>query len=316
MNYRNYKELEPLVQPMYYAYPKRDAAYDVKNQFMFGSELMVAPITQPNNKLTHMGTVKVWFPQGDWFDFFTGLHYTSNHGRFLEVTRTLHDYPVFAKEGAIVPLQQSTELTPSNDLEILIFPGKSNSFTLYEDGGDGSDFETGAYAQTEMNLAWSMAPTFTVKPTTGDLSLLPEKRAFRLVFRGYNEKVTFQTFVDNKEMTIAATYDATTRSHIIELEASVTAEIRVELAGESFLTDNGTMLQRCIDLIQPMQLSYNLKDHLYEILSSNTEKLSITYRSSLDRKLAYIYRHASVNEEYKDVIYALQEQLLMDQDWE
>ena len=65
-------DLEPLVQPMYYAYPKKSAAYEVKNQFMFGSELMVAPITKPNSKITQLGSVNAWLPEGDWFDFFTG----------------------------------------------------------------------------------------------------------------------------------------------------------------------------------------------------------------------------------------------------
>jgi alpha-glucosidase (family GH31 glycosyl hydrolase) len=126
---------------MYYAYPKRNAAYEVKNQFMFGSELMVAPITKPCSKQSGLGSTEVWFPKGDWFDFFSGLHYTSNNGRKLHVCRSLHEYPVFAKAGAIVPMQTSKELVAGNELEIVVFPGASNNFTLYEDGGDGSEFE-------------------------------------------------------------------------------------------------------------------------------------------------------------------------------
>jgi len=316
MNYRNYKDLEPLVQPMYYAHPKRDAAYEVKNQFMFGSELMVAPITQPNNNLTHHGVTEVWFPEGDWFDFFTGLHYTSIQGRKLHVSRSLHDYPVFAKAGAIVPMQQSKDLTAGNDLEIIVFPGMSNSFTLYEDDGDGSDYEHGAYIQTEMNLDWAETPVFTLKPAVGDLSLLPEKRNYRLVFRGYHESVTAKVWIDGKLTETVCEYDKETRALCMNILASVSSEVRIELLGNTLITDNGDTLQRCIDLIQTMQLSYNLKDKLYEILSAENQKLSITYRSALNRKLAYIYRFASVDEEYKDVIYALQEQLLLiDMGW-
>ena len=47
MNLRAHAEGEPLVQPMYYDHPDEPAAYDVPNQFMFGSELLVAPITSP-----------------------------------------------------------------------------------------------------------------------------------------------------------------------------------------------------------------------------------------------------------------------------
>ena len=47
MNYRQYAEGIPLVLPMYYAYPDMDEAYRVPNQYLFGSELMVAAITTP-----------------------------------------------------------------------------------------------------------------------------------------------------------------------------------------------------------------------------------------------------------------------------
>ncbi len=47
MNLRAHAEGEPIVQPMYYDHPDDGAAYTVPNQFMFGSELLVAPITSP-----------------------------------------------------------------------------------------------------------------------------------------------------------------------------------------------------------------------------------------------------------------------------
>ena len=50
MNYRAYKEGLPLVQPMYYEYPENGEAYYVKNQYLFGSVLMVAPVTSPREK--------------------------------------------------------------------------------------------------------------------------------------------------------------------------------------------------------------------------------------------------------------------------
>ena len=46
MNYRNYKEDIPLICPMYYDYPDERAAYQVSNQYLFGSELLIAPSLQ------------------------------------------------------------------------------------------------------------------------------------------------------------------------------------------------------------------------------------------------------------------------------
>ncbi len=50
MNWRAAREGKPLVQPMYYRYPETPAAYEVPNQFEFGSELLVAPITAPRSR--------------------------------------------------------------------------------------------------------------------------------------------------------------------------------------------------------------------------------------------------------------------------
>ena len=48
-NYRTHMEGTPICMPMYYDYDC-DAAYECKNQYMFGSQLLVAPITQPAEK--------------------------------------------------------------------------------------------------------------------------------------------------------------------------------------------------------------------------------------------------------------------------
>ena len=136
MNYRCHKDLSPLVQPMYYMYPKCEAAYHVPNQFWFGTELMVAPITTPGDKIAHMGKVNVWMPDGEWFDFFTGMHYRGLDGRMITVCRPTTTMPVFAKAGAIVPLANYTDncLCSSDDMEVLVFPGADNVFTLISKG--------------------------------------------------------------------------------------------------------------------------------------------------------------------------------------
>lgn len=266
MNYRNNKELEPLVQPMYYAYPKRSAAYEMKNQFMFGSELMVAPITSPNNKVTQLGSVKIWLPEGDWFDFFSGLHYTSKAGRTLSVHRKINDYPVFAKAGAIVPMQAGYALEAGNDLEVVIFPGKSNSFTLYEDAGDGSEFERGEYVMTEMNLAWGDTPVVTVKPAQGALKLLPKTRKYKFVLRGYGENISIKAFVDGKEVETTATYDTKTFSMLVEVSVDTTSEAQLFISGDTLIADNGDVVARCSNLLQKSRMDIVTKGEIVKLL--------------------------------------------------
>ena len=303
MNYRNNQELEPLVQPMYYAYPKKNAAYEVKNQFLFGSELMVAPITQPHNPITQMGSVNVWLPEGDWFDFFEGTHYTSKAGRTMSVHRDIKEYPVFAKAGAIVPMQKGYALEAGNDLEIMVFPGKDNQFTLYEDTGDGSEFEKGEFVNTEMTLEWSEHPVFTVKPSKGALELLPKERNYQFNLRGFHKSVSVKVMVDGKEIMAETVYEEATRSIIVKVTADVTSEIKLILTGETFITDNGDVMKRCSELMQKSYFDMGAKENVMAILHEQ----DTPFKSKL-RKLNFRLANSM---EHQGLIEALLEQLTL-----
>ena len=101
MNYRSYQESLPLVLPMYYEHPEERKAYEMKNQFWYGTEMIVAPITQPRVQGLNVAKVKVWLPEGIWYDIFTGVMYRG--GRVLDMFRSLESIPVLAKAGGIVP---------------------------------------------------------------------------------------------------------------------------------------------------------------------------------------------------------------------
>ena len=58
MNWRTHSEGRALCEPMYYEWPEHAEAYTVPNEFLFGSELIVAPITQPVDSKTNLAGVR------------------------------------------------------------------------------------------------------------------------------------------------------------------------------------------------------------------------------------------------------------------
>ena len=139
MNYQTYKYNKALVTPMYYYY-NNSLAYKYKNQFMFGSELLVMPITSKTNKVTSLAKVKGYLPEGIWFDIFTDNIYVGNQQ--LEFYRELDKIPVFAKEGSIIPLyvdKITNNIDNNQDLELLVYSG-NNTFEFYEDDGESKDY--------------------------------------------------------------------------------------------------------------------------------------------------------------------------------
>ena len=267
MNYRCHKELEPLVQPMYYANPKNAGAYENKNQFMFGSELLVCPITEPLDSVTGLSKATGWLPKGEWFDFFSGTHYSSKN-RTMSFYRALEDYPVFAKAGAIVPMNAHKEndnfLGSSDKMEVYVFPAASNSFTLYEDEGEYDRFEKGAFATTDMTLQFGKKAIFNIAAAKGDTSLIPKNREWKINLRGFNKDITVKAFVNGKEVKAEDIYDSATLTTSVTLAAKTSDEITVEVMGENLITDNGDIKGKIEQILINSQIAQNSKLKFFE----------------------------------------------------
>ena len=300
MNERCHTQLEPLVQPMYYAYPKSNGAYEAKNQYMFGSELMVAPITAPKNAVTQMGSVDVWLPSGDWFDFFSGLHYRGA-GETVRVHRALKDYPVFAKAGAIVPSQTDYKLEPAEEITVTVFPGADNTFVLYEDAGDGKDYTNGACTRTAMQLVWGEKPVFTIKPAVGMLTLLPQQRKWTVKLRGFTGEIEPIVYVDECIVPTECCYDEPTRTMSVTITASIKSSVCVELDEEHLITGNGDCLQRVRAVLQRAHCDVMLKMDLMKILADGT--------LSAAEKAHQMNLRAANGQEYDTLLSALHEQI-------
>ncbi|MDY2913616.1 MAG: glycoside hydrolase family 31 protein [Candidatus Enteromonas sp.] len=132
MNVLTAKEGVPLVQPLYYRNEEKEA-YEAKNEYYFGSEMIVAPVTTKRGK-NGCSRRKVFLPEGTWYDFFTGEAYEGKSVLELEVP--LSKIPVFVKEGGIVPLlaSGSGNSTSFESLEVKCFPGEGN-FLLRDEIG-------------------------------------------------------------------------------------------------------------------------------------------------------------------------------------
>ena len=105
MNRRAHELGEPLVRPVYHSHPWDDAAYEVPGEFTFGTQLLVAAITEPVERELGLAGVDTWLPPGEWLDLFTGLRYRAGDGgRRIRMHRTLEGNPLLARAGAVLPL--------------------------------------------------------------------------------------------------------------------------------------------------------------------------------------------------------------------
>ena len=182
-NYRTHTEGEPLCMPLYYRYDCEEA-YQAPNEYFFGGQLLVNPVTKAADSRLNLAATKVWLPQGRWTDFFNGRIYQG--GGWVTLYRDLDSIPVLAGEGSIVPMYRNADtndLSLAQPLEVHIWRG-NGSFDLYEDDGQTDVYRKGVRAVTTFRVEETEdVLRFTVVPPAESQGLLPEKRQMFLKFR-------------------------------------------------------------------------------------------------------------------------------------
>ena len=122
-----------LVEPMYYEHPQEADSYACEGQYLFGRQMIAAPVTEKSSE-SGLAATRVWLPEGIWTDFFTGDVYCGSGWR--EMIRPLDSFPLLAKEGGFFVLDGTQEAGNSTALpaalDVHIFAG-SGSYDLIED---------------------------------------------------------------------------------------------------------------------------------------------------------------------------------------
>src|SRR3712207_2197487 len=129
-----------ICRPMYYDYPEAPEAYSHKNEYMFGDQMLVQPITSPMTD--GLSDQQVWLPAGsDWYESATGT--LLRGGQTLTRNFRLDEYPLYIKAGSIIPEYEGAQNLRSNDtpLTLAVYPGDEGRFTLYEDNGNDKQYE-------------------------------------------------------------------------------------------------------------------------------------------------------------------------------
>lgn len=152
---RTYDTGVAFLRPLYYDWPEEDHAYTSKNEYLFGDQMIAAPVASPVDKKTALATEEIWLPKGEWgrwIEWPTGKHFAG--GSSQPRTFSVDQVPVYVKAGAIVPMQPKMSYTGEKPVDPLILniwpldPGASSSYSLYEDSGVAENYQKGSFART------------------------------------------------------------------------------------------------------------------------------------------------------------------------
>ena len=140
-----------LCRPLYYDNPEAKEAYEYKEEYMFGDNMLIAPVTEEVNKENGYATVKLWLPEGQWLEYETGEMLQG--GKTYERRFTMDEYPVYVKAGSILPYYGKVKNLSGTDqaVTVRVFPGADKGeFQLYEDNGEDKNY-VAEYATTPLS---------------------------------------------------------------------------------------------------------------------------------------------------------------------
>ncbi len=263
----------PLCQPMYYLYPSKEFSYSFRDQYFFGTELLVAPIISPMDPSVGSSRKEIWLPDGQWFDFNSGESITG--GKVHVNYYFKNEIPIFAKAGAIIPISpdyHNSHLTNPKSIQLFVFPGSDNQFVLYEDDGISQKYQSGENAQTEINLTSSEnSVILEICPSQGDLSNIPKDREFEIIVKGIQKPKAIQCDIDKSKKEIKWTFDKKTRTLSLEpLSIQPNQKVTCQISQPKGLINQEPRIEEKLhSFLKAMQIPHNLKSDLFE----NKDKL-------------------------------------------
>ncbi len=281
MAYKDYTSSIPAIKPMYYNHPENEEAYVCPNQYYYGSELIAAPFTSPLIPDLNMSRQVVWIPEDGWFNFFSGELY--NKG-FHAIYGTMKDIPVFAKPGAIVPLDTGNiEFGVNNPhhLAVNIFPGADNEFLLYEDDGETTRYLDGKSCLTVYSQKWlNNRLEFRIFPAEGDTSLIPEKRTYTLFFKGIKNPDDVRLLINGEFKTAEYAYDDTTETLAlgpVMISCRDNASVILVHSSDTLISGRERTAQTCRKILRHSHMDTTTKrsiDHALAAIFKDISELS------------------------------------------
>ncbi len=301
LNYASCREDNGLVEPLYYDYPFSEDAYRYPNEYLFGRSLLVAPVTEPVNRVTYLAEVSVWIPDGIYFDFFNGTIYKG--GRNLKMFRKLDEIPVMVKAGSVIPLDardytgNGTELP--EEICLKIYAGADGSFDLYEDDGETKAYEKGVYALTNIRFEWE-AGRIRIGKTEGKDFDVPESRKYCIELIGMKKADTdrISAAAGGVPVSVRAEYLQEKNTLLLYPEAMKGQELVICLNQPMELAGN-RVKDKLFTLLCDAQIEYDLKAKINRVIEK-----SMTPDQTLSEIFA-ICPYKELNEAFMEILTAL-----------
>ena len=295
----NYSKLgQPLIQPIYYSYPEIYDELSYRNEYYFGKELFIAPITKPQDVTMNRSIERIYLPSGTWYDFKSGKKFMGDK-RYVAFYKE-DEYPIFAKAGSIIPLanlgENINDTNPPKSMEINIFPGKSNVFKLYEDDGITKLYEDGYYIVTAIDYNY-MQNNYTViiHPIDGKTEIIPKFRDYKIRFRNSRVADSVDIYINGSKANLEFESYEDDNDFVVDIKnVDTTKQLTVNCKGKDIEINAVRIINEDINsIITDLKIPTKLKEDIANIFFSNLEikqkRIEIKKLKGLDKRFVRMF---------------------------
>lgn len=151
----------PMLKAMFLNYPEDPATWNLEDQFLFGDDLLIAPIMEENTFERN-----VYLPKGKWINYQTKEVYEG--GQWLKISVDEIPGIILVKSGSVIPhvaLAQSTEFMDWSEIELVVFDeeNKDQKGFFYLPNGNSIDFEITSDEKLKVNSSAKNKMKYTVR---------------------------------------------------------------------------------------------------------------------------------------------------------
>ena len=229
---------------------------------------MISPIVKRKNTEMNRVVQRLFIPSGIWYDYTSGKKFVGN--KYYMNFYKDEDYPIFVKEGSIIPMSLDFDTNCPKNMEVQIFPAENGLYShyeLYEDDGISTN-TTQNYIITKMNLdKIENGYKFTISHKEGHMDL--PNRNYLLRFRNMNnpEKV----IVKYNQQETAYNYETDKKDLIIKLEnIYVYNNLEVYILGTNLEIEIENVINEEIEgILYDLEINTILKNKIDSIIFSD-----------------------------------------------
>ena len=271
--YKYYKNGTPLIQPLYYKMPEiyDDVLYH--SEYYFGSEFFISPIVDKKEPIINRTIHKFYMPEGVWYNFLTGKKFPG--GKAYVSFFKEEEYPCFVKAGGIIPLgynENINDITPPKNMDIHIFPGRNNTYTLHEDDGVSSLFEKGYYLTTSIDYNY-MPNNYTViiRAIDGKSKIVPDKRDYKIIFRNTKQAKEVIAYFDREPIEVESYVDGPDFI-VVAKDIKTTGQLTINCKGKDIEIDALRLISDDIrSIISDLPINTEMKQKIDDVMFSDMD---------------------------------------------